>query len=492
MISIVCSTKDINEEYKKHLLDKCGLKDVQLLIYENKNQYSLTEIYNKGLNESKYNIVLFLHDDMEIITNNFGNKILKHFDRQKDLGILGIAGTTELGKDGKWWTNMKLMVGKVDHKHEGKQWTSDYSNDQGNQLKPVVLVDGLFFAVNKNNLKAKFNEDIKGFHFYDVNFCFDNFINGCKLAVCTDIRVCHFSIGVTNEEWENKRKEFAEKNESLLPIKINRTFLKGDKINVLIGCLNFNSYTGSELYYLDLAKQLVKLNCNVTICSNLGDGKLERLVRPLGIRCYTLQEPKGYRLGDGKWKLKTQSGEEIVSKEKTLYLVERTKFDIIHASHKPIIEHLIKLYPDVPVISTNHSEIIEVENPIKHDNIKKYIAIRPEIKQFMEIDFQIESDKISVIYNPIDNTKFRPLPYKSKHDKKRVLFCGTIDYLRENVIKDLIEYTKENDYELWLLGQQRGVEVKDLIGTNTHIKHFNPTTNVEEYIREVEQPLNHG
>ena len=488
MISIVCSTREIKKEFESHILKMCGIKDIQFLHYENKGEFSLTELYNKGLDESVYDIVLFLHDDMEIVTTNFGNKILKHFDRHPDLGILGVAGTTCLDKSGKWWTDPKKMVGRVDHQKDGKgnKWTSSYSADQGNQLKPVVLVDGVFFAVNKKNLKARFNEDIKGFHFYDVSFCFDNFTSGCKLAVCTDIRICHYSIGITNEQWEQRRAEFAEKNADKLPLKISRTYLSGDKINVLIGCLNFNGFTGSELYFLELAKELSKLNCNVSVCSNLGDGKLEHIARSYGIKCYTLQEPPRFRVGDGKWSMKLANGEEVVSKEKTLYLVEPINFDIIHASHKPIVDHLLKLYVDVPMISTVHSEIIELEYPVKHDSIKKYIAIRPEIKDFIVRDFDIEEEKVSVIYNPVDNNKFKPMNSKGKHPY-RILFCGTIDYLRENVIKDLIQYTKDNNYELWLLGQPRGVEPAVLIGDNTHVKHFPPTNKVEDFIKECDE-----
>ena len=66
MITIVYSThKDLeyNSNFQKHLLQSVGLKNVQILEYENHNQYSLSEIYNRGISESKYDIVVCCHND---------------------------------------------------------------------------------------------------------------------------------------------------------------------------------------------------------------------------------------------------------------------------------------------------------------------------------------------------------------------------------------------------------------------------------------------
>ena len=87
------------------------------------------------------------------------------------------------------------MTGIVSHKHEGKKWTNTYSPDQGNKLKEVVVLDGLYFAVDKRKIKNGFDESFNGFHFYEIPFCFENYLNGVKLGVTTQIRVsivcCH-------------------------------------------------------------------------------------------------------------------------------------------------------------------------------------------------------------------------------------------------------------------------------------------------------------
>lgn len=60
MITIVCSSINPDENYKKHVIKTCGLKNVEFIHYENKNQYSLTELYNKAISEAKFDIITFL------------------------------------------------------------------------------------------------------------------------------------------------------------------------------------------------------------------------------------------------------------------------------------------------------------------------------------------------------------------------------------------------------------------------------------------------
>ena len=45
----------------------------------------------------------------------------------------------------------------------------------------MVCVDGVFMAVNRQQLAENFNETLSGFHFYDIDFCLNNFIDGIIL-----------------------------------------------------------------------------------------------------------------------------------------------------------------------------------------------------------------------------------------------------------------------------------------------------------------------
>lgn len=485
MITVVYCTRQENPEHKEHLIKSSGLhKHIEVIEIIN-NGESLTHAYNRGLKQAKNDIVVFCHDDITLETKQWGNKLLKQFDKNPEYGIIGVAGSKYMAESGQWWADKKKMYGRVQHTHEGKTWLSEYSKDLGNNLEEVVVVDGVFFAVNKTKLKATFDESVEGFHFYDVTFCFENHLKDVKVGVSTLVRVNHKSIGMTNQSWEDNRLLFSEKFKNNLPIKIKRTIDKNNKLRVLIGCLNFNGYTGSELYVFELAKQLIKEGCEVSVCSNIGQPLLSA-ANKLGIKTYSLQEPPGFKLGDGQWKLKTQNG-DVDSQPNTLYKLIDIDFDVVHLNHKPVTEHLMRLYPNTPMICSIHSEVISLEEPIIAPEIKKYIAIRQEIKEYIIDKFGIAEKDICVIHNPIDGDKFKVVNSTEKRDKKRILFVGTIDYLRRKTIEDLINETKLNNQELWIVGKKNDSYLDDMIMGQDHVTYFEPTYNVEKFIHQCDE-----
>ena len=485
MITVVYCTRQTNPEHKEHIIKSSGLhKHIEVIEIIN-NGESLTHAYNRGLNQAKNDIVVFCHDDLTIETKQWGNKLLKQFEKNPEYGIIGVAGSKYMAESGQWWADKKKMYGRVQHTHEGKSWLSAYSADLGHELEEVVVVDGLFFAVDKTKLKTTFNESVEGFHFYDVTFCFENHLKGVKIGVSTLVRVNHQSIGMTNQSWEDNRIAFAENFKDNLPTKIKKVIGKNNKLKVLIGCLNFNGYTGSELYVFELAKQLIKEGCDVSVCSNIGQ-PLVSVANKLGIKMYNLQEPPGFKLGDGQWKLKSTEG-EVVSQPNTLYKLMDIDFDVIHLNHKPVTEHLLRLFPNTPVICSIHSEVISLEEPVVAPEIKKYIAIRPEIKEHIVDKFGIDSNNIDVIYNPIDSEKFKVIPSKEVRTKKRILFVGTIDYLRRGALQDLVNTTRDTNQELWIVGKKNDTYLEDMISNQDHVKYFEPTPNVEKYIQQCDE-----
>ena len=489
MITVVYCTRQTKPEHKEHLIKTSGLhKNIEVIEIIN-NGESLTHAYNRGLKQAKNDIVVYCHDDLTIESKQWGKKLLKQFQKNPEYGIIGVAGSKYMAESGQWWSDKNKMFGRVQHTHEGKTWLSSYSEDLGQELEEVVVVDGVFFAVDKSKLKVEFNESVEGFHFYDVTFCFENYLKGLKVGVTTLVRVNHQSIGMTNESWETNRQQFAETFKEQLPTKVKKVLRKNEKLKVLIGCLNFNGYTGSELYVFELAKQLINEGCEVSVCSNIGQPLLSA-ANKLGIKTYTLQEPPGFKLGDGNWLLKSTEG-EMASQPNTLYKLSDINFDVIHLNHKPVTEHLSRLYPNTPIICSIHSEVISLEEPVILPEIKKYIAIRPEIKDFLMDVHNIDEDKIDVVYNPIDYTRFKLSNDNIKRINKRIIFVGTIDYLRRNTLLDLIKTTREEGNELWIVGKENGVTMQDLIledgGQVNHVTYHVATHNVEKLIQQCDE-----
>jgi GT2 family glycosyltransferase len=218
MITVIYCTRENFPQHTEHIKKTSGIKDIEVIEYINRGE-SLTKFYNKGLKESKNNIVIFCHDDIVFNTKNWGKRILKHFNTT-DYGILGVAGTTHMAENGRWWQDGTKMMGQVRHTHEGKYWDSKYCSSFGDRILESIIVDGLFFGVDKKRLSNNFNEEFNGFHFYEIDFCFSNHLSGTKVGVMSDIRITHKSIGMTNQEWENNREQFANKYKDKLPYNI--------------------------------------------------------------------------------------------------------------------------------------------------------------------------------------------------------------------------------------------------------------------------------
>jgi hypothetical protein len=220
-VSVVISTRKIDDEYLKHVEKMFSHPKTQILIYENDGVESLTQIYNIGLKDSVNDIVVFMHDDLILETSNITPKIVKLFEKHSEYGIIGIAGTDKL-TSGVWWESRENMFGVVGHIHEGKRHVNHYSKGVFNDvLKDVVVVDGLFIMVHKKRIKKEFNEEFGGFHFYDISFCVDNLLEGVKIGLTTKISLTHKSIGMPNKQWEKNKLFFEAIYEKNLPITVN-------------------------------------------------------------------------------------------------------------------------------------------------------------------------------------------------------------------------------------------------------------------------------
>jgi hypothetical protein len=218
IVSVVISTRKIDDNYLKHVEKMFSHPKTQILVYENDGVSSLPEIYNEGLNDSTNDIIVFMHDDIILETKNVTPKIIKLFETNPEYGIIGLAGTNNL-LSGMWWEDRTSLYGIVGHEHQGKRHVNHYSKESySEKLKEVVVVDGLFMMVHRGRIKHKFNEQFEGFHFYDLPICIENHLDGVKIGVTTKIMVTHKSIGQINNDWVSTKEIFENKYKEHFPL----------------------------------------------------------------------------------------------------------------------------------------------------------------------------------------------------------------------------------------------------------------------------------
>jgi hypothetical protein len=404
MITIGYSTRQSNPELQEYLKKSCGVPKAQVIEKVNNGEKSLNQTYNEILQESENDIVILCHDDLYFETKGWGFKVIEHFQKN-DFGILGVAGSTYLPMSGMWWEDKRKMIGIVNHEHEGKKWESKYSEEQGKKIKQTVLVDGLFIAVDKNRIKQNFNEKIQGFHFYDLEFCIGNYEKEVKIGVITNIRITHKSIGMTNEQWEENRKLFAERHKEILPIKLP----KNEKLKVLISCLNVKSMDEETTDLINMSQDVISKGHSVTLVSEI-DESLTSKLKTMKLKLNSLNEPPGFKMGDGVWFVNTPEG-KVVSQPNNIYKISETNFDVIIVKDTLVANHMCNLYPETEkIVLTTYNDTTKLmshESIIYDINFDKFIS---------EGSFV---DKIYEVVNRVDKTpKKQKIKIISGHSEK--------------------------------------------------------------------------
>lgn len=234
-LSVIFSSRkdgEENREFIEHIQKTCGYS-AHVFHIHNPTGVALTKIYNDMLSSDTddSDIAVLIHDDIEFLKDGWGKEIVRLFNDHKDYSIIGVAGSAQFDENGAWW-NYKKKYGQVLHRHDGKSWLTAFSPLLDHDLQEVCVIDGLFMAVNKKRITSKFDEEIQGFDFYEIDACLANYIDGkYKIGVTTNIRIAHNSIGQLKDTWYENREKVIAKYKEYLPIDVEEKNGRRQKIN---------------------------------------------------------------------------------------------------------------------------------------------------------------------------------------------------------------------------------------------------------------------
>lgn len=178
---------------------------------------SLSEGYNRGFRQTSGEIVIFSHDDIEIISDDFAGRLLGHFETHD---VVGVAGTSKLVGPSWFSSGPPHIHGMVAHRLR----TGSYQIDvYGSPTGAALALDGLFFAARRAACAAvPFDEEtFDGFHYYDLDFTFRAYEAGYRLKVCTDILLVHDSGGSLDAKWADYAARFEQKFLGRVPFDAN-------------------------------------------------------------------------------------------------------------------------------------------------------------------------------------------------------------------------------------------------------------------------------
>jgi len=209
-LKVIIPTKS-RESVNKNLLSY--LEDAGAKVYLMENKKSIFEAFSTISYENN-EIIIFCHDDIEIISNKFQLKeqLLSNLSQPR-VGFVGVAGAVKIPKSGVWWEDLKQpkhisensLAGSVLHKGESLSFFGPY--------KDVEVLDGLFLAatgstLNKINLK-KPDYFPALWDFYDIYYTYQA-TKKKLINKVIPIFVNHDSLGYPREGWENNKNAFVK------------------------------------------------------------------------------------------------------------------------------------------------------------------------------------------------------------------------------------------------------------------------------------------
>jgi len=400
MITIGYSTRKHNQKHYEHLSNSVGLKNIEIIEIINNGNLSLSECYNEILKKSKFNINVYVHDDIKL-EKDWGKKLLEDYSNYPEFGVIGKAGSCYFPKSGIYWERMsQTMVGQVWHHPSGqKKWINNYSPKLP-FIIPVVTIDGLFISFDKTKIKHKFDETIGKFHFYDHGFCVPNYLDGIKIGVTSSFEITHESVGQPNEEFFQSRIKFVEKYGDKLPldlkpsevyvpnVKFNNVKINGKiaviiptkgKLDLLFQCI--------ESFYEHCDKNLFDIFIADTGSSEEEIKSIEELVNSVGN--IKLIKYDYYNFA----KINNEVVKNHIGKEYEFLLFCNNDVKLLN----DVISGMLSVFKTQPRVGTVGTRLHFADNTIQHDGMLGIINKANNV-------FGITHKNLSSYYNFSDKT----------------------------------------------------------------------------------------
>ncbi|HKE42167.1 MAG TPA: glycosyltransferase [Casimicrobiaceae bacterium] len=168
---------------------------------------SLAEGYERGIAQTKGEVLILSHDDIDVLTPDFAARVAHHLAGND---LIGVAGTTRL-VEGRWAAAGDPYVYALISSPLPEGGYGTMLLGGGPLVVPgIQALDGVLLAMQRRVFAAVgFDAAVfDHFHLYDLDFSFRAYRAGFKLAVCRDIVLIHESTGRYDAVWREYKRRF--------------------------------------------------------------------------------------------------------------------------------------------------------------------------------------------------------------------------------------------------------------------------------------------
>jgi hypothetical protein len=171
---------------------------------------SLAEGYARGLAQSRGAIVVFSHDDIDILTPGLHGALRAALAAAD---VVGIAGATQLMGPAFAWGGKRYTRGRFVQPVQGGGLELLIFNPAPDVSTGMQALDGVFIAARREVAESVGFDAVTfdGFHLYDIDFTYRAHRGAHRVATTSAIVLRHDSKGSFDARWEEYARRFALK-----------------------------------------------------------------------------------------------------------------------------------------------------------------------------------------------------------------------------------------------------------------------------------------
>jgi hypothetical protein len=201
-------TRNLSERLAGQAYEIIGIHDAR----------SLAEGYNRGVRRSRGELLIFSHDDIEIVSSDLPAALAR---AAQALDVFGIVGTSKVLS--AYWpaAGHPYLHGWISQPApDGRSFYVGVFGVDGALSTRIQGLDGMFFAAHRAVAEhLPFDEEtFDSFHGYDIDFSFAAHLAGFQVGTTAEIALIHASGGKFGAAWQRSAERFAAKYGERLPI----------------------------------------------------------------------------------------------------------------------------------------------------------------------------------------------------------------------------------------------------------------------------------
>src|SRR3979411_2338128 len=177
---------------------------------------SLAEGYNRAVQKSRGELLLFSHDDVEIVSGDLAPAVAR---ASASLDVIGVVGTSKV-LSGYWPARGPpfLHGWLAQPAPDGQCFYVGVFGVDGPLTTGLQGLDGMFFVAKRAAVEAVAFDEVTfdGFHGYDLDFSYAAHLAGFSVGISAEIAVIHALGGTFGDAWQRYANRSADKQRARL------------------------------------------------------------------------------------------------------------------------------------------------------------------------------------------------------------------------------------------------------------------------------------